>query len=38
LSGMSWKQHFVFNLAFTGLSLSGIIIQNIHSQKKQLVV
>ncbi|MDO6430842.1 hypothetical protein Q4E93_09590 [Flavitalea sp. BT771] len=38
LSGMSWKQHFVFNLVFTGLSLSGILIQNIHSQKKQLVV
>jgi len=26
LSDMSWKQHFVFNLAFTGLSVAGIII------------
>ena len=37
LSNMTWKQHFVFNLAFTGLSLSGIIIQNTHSNKKHLV-
>ena len=37
LSGMSWKQHFIFNLGFTGLSLSGIIIQNILSNKKHLV-
>ena len=28
LSIMSWKQHFIFNLAFTGLSLTGIIVQN----------
>jgi hypothetical protein len=33
LSGMSWKQHFVFNLVFTGLSLSGIVIQNTNSRK-----
>ena len=26
LSNMSWKQHFVFNLGFTGLSLLGIMI------------
>jgi hypothetical protein len=34
---MSWKQHFVFNLAFTGLSVSGILIQNKHSNIKHLV-
>jgi len=28
LSNMSWKQHFIFNLVFTGLALSGILIQN----------
>ena len=28
LSIMSWKQHLIFNLAFTGLSLAGIIVQN----------
>jgi len=28
LSIMSWKQHFIFNLAFTGLALAGIIIQS----------
>ena len=33
LSGMSWKQHFVFNLLFTGLALSGIVIQNMSSRK-----
>lgn len=33
LSNMSWKEHFVFNLAFTGLSLSGILIQNRNSYK-----
>jgi uncharacterized membrane protein YphA (DoxX/SURF4 family) len=33
LSGMSWKQHFVFNLVFTGLSLAGIGIQNTNSRK-----
>src|ERR1700736_2279470 len=36
LSNMSWKQHFMFNLAFTGLSLSGIIIQNINSDKSHI--
>jgi uncharacterized membrane protein YphA (DoxX/SURF4 family) len=38
LSTMSWKQHFVFNLAFTGLSIAGIIIQNRNStdSKKSL--
>jgi len=35
LSGMSWKQHFVFNLAFTGLSLSGIVIQDMDSRKSR---
>ncbi|HMI60371.1 MAG TPA: MauE/DoxX family redox-associated membrane protein [Puia sp.] len=33
LSVMSWKQHFVFNLVFTGLALSGIVIQNTNSRK-----
>ena len=33
LSMMSWKQHFVFNLLFTGLALSGIVIQNTNSRK-----
>jgi hypothetical protein len=33
LSIMSWKQHFVFNLAFTGLSLAGILLQNSTSKK-----
>jgi len=33
LSNMSWKQHFVFNLAFTGLSLLGIMIQITGSDK-----
>jgi hypothetical protein len=28
LSNMSWKQHFVFNLAFSALALAGILIQN----------
>lgn len=37
LSAMSWQQHFVFNLAFTGLSVSGILIQNKHSNIKHLV-
>jgi hypothetical protein len=27
LSEMTWKQHLVFNVAFTGLSLAGILIQ-----------
>jgi uncharacterized membrane protein YphA (DoxX/SURF4 family) len=35
LSGMSWKQHFVFNLAFTGLSLSGIVLQDMNSRKSR---
>lgn len=35
LSSMSWKQHFVFNLAFTGLSLSGIL-THINSNKKHI--
>ena len=34
LSSMSWKQHFFFNLAFTGLSVLGIVMQNIHSNEK----
>ena len=32
LSIMSWKQHFIFNLAFTGLSLAGIILHNATSR------
>ena len=35
LSGMSWKQHFVFNLAFTGLALTAIMIQHMHSDKNR---
>ena len=33
LSSMSWKQHFIFNLFFTGLSLLGILVQNSNSRK-----
>ena len=33
LSIMSWKQHLIFNLLFTGLSLAGIIVQNSTSKK-----
>ncbi|MBN9382755.1 MAG: DoxX family membrane protein [Chitinophagaceae bacterium] len=33
LSVMSWKQHFVFNLIFTGLSLLGIAIENTRTNK-----
>ena len=33
LSIMSWKQHFIFNMAFTGLSLAGIIVQNATTKK-----
>ena len=33
LSIMSWKQHLIFNLAFTGLSLAGIIVQNATTKK-----
>jgi uncharacterized membrane protein YphA (DoxX/SURF4 family) len=36
LSKMSWEQHFIFNLAFTGLSLLGIVIQNINSTKSHI--
>jgi hypothetical protein len=32
LSTMSWKQHFIFNLAFTGLSLAGILLQDSTSK------
>jgi len=28
LAGLSWKQHFVFNGVFAGLSLAGIALQN----------
>jgi hypothetical protein len=35
LSIMSWKQHFIFNLLFTGLSLAAIIMQN--STKKIVI-
>jgi uncharacterized membrane protein YphA (DoxX/SURF4 family) len=37
LSGMSWKQHFVFNLAFTVLSLTGIMIQNSIQTKNRII-
>jgi hypothetical protein len=33
LSTMTWKQHFIFNLVFTGLSLAGIIVQNATTRK-----
>lgn len=33
LSSMSWRQHFVFNLVFTGLPLLGIIVQDFNSNK-----
>jgi hypothetical protein len=33
LSIMSWKQHFVFNCVFTGLSLAGILLENSTSEK-----
>jgi hypothetical protein len=33
LSMMTWKQHFIFNLVFTGLSLAGIIVQNATTRK-----
>ncbi len=35
LSIMSWKQHFIFNLAFTGLSLAGILLQDSTSKKNK---
>jgi len=37
LSSMSWKQHLVFNLVFTGLSLSGILIQNRNQTKNRII-
>jgi hypothetical protein len=33
LSIMSWKQHFVFNLVFTGLSLAGVLLENSKSRE-----
>jgi hypothetical protein len=33
LSIMSWKQHLIFNLVFTGLALAGIILQNAAKEK-----
>ena len=36
LSEMSWKQHFVFNLAFTGLALLGVMIQDTGSNKDHI--
>jgi len=36
LSAMSWKQHFVFNLAVTALSLLGITAQ--HTGAKEVVI
>jgi hypothetical protein len=36
LSNMSWKQHFVFNLAFTGLSVAGIIIHGKRPDKDHI--
>lgn len=37
LSYMSWKQHFVFNLVFTGLSLSGIMMQDRIQTKNRII-
>jgi len=37
LSSMSWRQHFVFNLAFTALSLLGIVLQNAASVKSTIL-
>ena len=37
LSIMSWKQHFVFNLAFSVLSLTGIMIQNSIQTKNRII-
>lgn len=34
LSGMSWQQHFVFNLGFTGLALGGILLQTVKPSKR----
>jgi hypothetical protein len=36
LSEMSWKQHFVFNLAFTGLALLGVVIQDTGPDKDHI--
>ena len=36
LSNMSWNQHFVFNLAFTGLSAAGIIIHGKEPDKDHI--
>src|SRR6202048_5203484 len=36
LSSMSWKQHFYFNLAFTGLSVTAITIQNKGSRQNHI--
>ena len=35
LSNMSWKQHFFFNLGFTGWALTGIMIQTSRTAKPQ---
>jgi uncharacterized membrane protein YphA (DoxX/SURF4 family) len=37
LSIMSWKQHFIFNLAFTVLALTGIMIQNSIQTKNRII-
>jgi len=36
LSAMSWQQHFVFNIAFTMLALSGILVDNSASSVSTL--
>lgn len=36
LSDMSWKQHFIFNLGFTGWSVAGIMAQTTEHPKIRL--
>ena len=37
LSSMSWRHHFIFNLAFTGVTLLGIVIQIPGSAKATIM-
>lgn len=34
LSKMSWQQHFIFNMAYTFIALTGILIYNRPTQKE----
>jgi hypothetical protein len=36
LSNMSWKQHFFFNLGFTGWSLTGVMVQTTGPAKDHI--